>query len=201
MVDEVIQGTKFDPAKHMRKLAGKDYLEVCWRLVWAQMDNDTVDIITELVDLRMGDEGAKTDFALFKAEVNIPGKGKYVAYGSETRGDFLDFIEKAGTKAVGRALGLAGYGTQFADDWVFDPSNVGKVVDSPVDRQLAAAQSRAGLPPGRTSPTASQKQLDLITTRSKGKETIVVDFLASKGVSKETISVRQASELIDLLAA
>jgi hypothetical protein len=53
--------------------------------------------------------------AIFKATVSLPTGGKATGYGSETSGDFGDFIEKAETKAIGRALNALGYGAQFGD--------------------------------------------------------------------------------------
>lgn len=207
------QGRRFNPAEHMRKLAGKEYLEIMWRVLWATMDNEQIDIVTELVELRMGEEPKKTDFALFKAEVQTT-KGRFVAYGSETRGDFADFIEKSGTKAVGRALGLAGYGTQFAEDWVFDPNEVGHVVDSPVEKvrptQLPTQSSAPAKEPQSTNAATvpkpiSEKQISLIRDRAAKREdkgaTIISDFMEKAGVTKTTMNSRQASQLIDLLAA
>ena len=53
--------------------------------------------------------------AIFKATVTLPTGGKATGYGSETASDFPDFIEKAETKAIGRALNALGYGAQFGD--------------------------------------------------------------------------------------
>jgi hypothetical protein len=53
--------------------------------------------------------------AIFKATVTVPTGGKATGYGSETASDFPDFIEKAETKAIGRALNALGYGAQFGD--------------------------------------------------------------------------------------
>jgi hypothetical protein len=53
------------------------------------------------------------DSAIFRATVTIPGAGSATDYGSETPKDFGDYIEKAATKALGRALAQLGYGTQF----------------------------------------------------------------------------------------
>jgi hypothetical protein len=151
---------KFDPAQYLKKLGGKDYLEVKWRLLWAQMENEAdLSIETELHTLDMDRQ-----FALFKAKVTEGRTGKVATgWGSETRSDFGDFIEKAETKALGRALGALGYGTQFADDWDFDPENVGKLVDSPVER-VSASQAKSNQPINSNAPhsntqrTATQQQ-------------------------------------------
>src|SRR6185312_9512025 len=57
--------------------------------------------------------------AVFRAEVILPTGGRASGYGSESAGDFPDYIEKAETKAIGRALVALGYGTQFALDFEF----------------------------------------------------------------------------------
>jgi hypothetical protein len=57
-------------------------------------------------------------------------------YGSETKTDFGDYVEKAETKAVGRALAFLGYGTAQA----MDLDEGGSVADSPVDAQRAQSQ-------------------------------------------------------------
>lgn len=115
----------FDPGRYLTKVSGKDYLEVKWRLVWLREAHPDAVIETEVVRV-------EPDFALFKATVSLRDGGSATGYGSETYGDFGDFIEKAETKAVGRALGMLGYGTQFCDDFDFGADR-GRVVDSPID--------------------------------------------------------------------
>lgn len=124
----------FDPQKHLMKLKGKDYLEVKWRLVWLREEHPNAMIATELVDLR-------DNHAVFKATVTLPEGASATGFGSEDSKGFADFIEKAETKALGRALAGLGYGTQFCDDMVYGAEE-GRVVDSPVSRP-ADAQRRA----------------------------------------------------------
>jgi hypothetical protein len=71
-------------------------------------------------------------FAVFRAKVSIPGGGSATGWGSEGADDFRDYIEKAETKAIGRALAALGFGTQFCPDFDFGAS-AGRVVDSPID--------------------------------------------------------------------
>jgi hypothetical protein len=100
----------FDPSKHLMQLKGKDYLEVKYRLMWFRETHPDGVIDTENIAL--------TDqLAVFKATVQIPSGGRATGYGSETPKDFGDYIEKAETKALGRALGALGFGTQFTDDF------------------------------------------------------------------------------------
>lgn len=99
----------FDTDGKLIKLQGKAYLEVK-RLVWFRDANKSGKIETELVS-RTEDE------AVFKAIVIDDNGAAATAHGSETKKDFADFMEKAETKAVGRALGYLGYGTQFAPEF------------------------------------------------------------------------------------
>jgi hypothetical protein len=115
----------FEPAKHLVNINGKgEYLEVKWRLVWLRDAHPDAVIETELVRLEEAD-------AVFKARVSIPGGGSATGWGSESAGDFRDFIEKAETKAIGRALAALGFGTQFCHDHDFGATE-GRIVDTPV---------------------------------------------------------------------
>ena len=102
----------FDPTPYMRQLRGRggsqDYLDVKFRLLWLRREHPDAEILTEHVQI-------DTTLAIFKATVTIPTGGKATGYGSETAADFADFIEKAETKAIGRALNALGYGAQFGD--------------------------------------------------------------------------------------
>ena len=114
----------FNPMDHMMKLKGKDYLQVAWRLVWFREDHPDWGIHTEVIS---HDDQAK--IALFKATiVDADGVMKSCGHGSESARDFGDYLEKAETKAVGRALAMLGYGTQFAPE--LDEGE--RIVDSPV---------------------------------------------------------------------
>jgi hypothetical protein len=105
------QGSGFDPTPYIRQLRGRgggDYLDVKWRLLWLRKEHPDAEILTELVQ-------HDPQMAIFKATVTLPTGGKATGYGSETASDFPDFIEKAETKAIGRALNALGYGAQFGD--------------------------------------------------------------------------------------
>ena len=79
--------------------------------------------------------------AVFRATVEIPDGGSATGWGSEEASDFGDYIEKAETKALGRALAALGYGTQFCPDFEFGAAD-NRVVDSPID--LNRTRSRRG---------------------------------------------------------
>ena len=116
----------FEPARHLVNINGKgEYLEVKWRLVWLRSAHPDAVIETELFRLEEFD-------AVFKARVSIPGGGSATGWGSESANDFRDFIEKAETKSIGRALAALGFGTQFCHDHDFGATD-GRIVDTPVN--------------------------------------------------------------------
>src|SRR5262249_27024167 len=105
-----------------------EYLDVKWRLLWLRKEHPDAEIVTELVE----HDG---QMAIFKATVTVPSGGKATGYGSETAADFPDFIEKAETKAIGRALNALGYGAQFGETPRSD------------DQTLVRGGERRGSPP------------------------------------------------------
>lgn len=116
----------FNPMEHMMQLKGKDYLQVQWRLVWFREDHPDWVINTDCVT-------CDAEHAIFKATISDEnGIQKSAGHGSESKKDFADFLEKAETKAVGRALAMLGYGTQFAADELDEGE---RIVDSPVSRK------------------------------------------------------------------
>lgn len=117
----------FNPKEHLMDLKGKAYLQVMWRLVWFRDERPLWCIDTHL-------ESLTENHAVFSAKIyDENGVQKAAGYGSESVKDFRDFIEKAETKAVGRALAMLGYGTQFAPE--MDEGT--RIVDSPAELNRA----------------------------------------------------------------
>lgn len=116
----------FNLNDHLMDLKGKKYLQVMWRLVWFREDHPDWCIDTHLEQL-------SENHAVFAAKIlDENGMQKASGYGSESMKDFRDFIEKAETKAIGRALAMLGYGTQFAPE--LDEGK--RIVDSPVEVEV-----------------------------------------------------------------
>lgn len=120
----------FNPRDHLMNLKGKDYLQVLWRLVWFREDKPLWCIDTHLEQLT-------DNHAVFSAKIfDENGIQKSAGYGSESIKDFRDYIEKAETKAVGRALAMLGYGTQFAPEMDECEDGKDRIVDSPVPKKV-----------------------------------------------------------------
>jgi len=123
--------TAFDPSRYLTKVKGSEYLEVKWRLVWLRDQYPDARVETDLV-AHTGNQ------AIFKATVTVIRGGGEIGgiatgWGSEDASAFANYIEKAETKAIGRALAALGFGTQFCDDLVYGAAD-GHVVDAPVNR-------------------------------------------------------------------
>ncbi len=118
--------TSFDPSRYLSKVKGSDYLEVKWRLVWLRDQYPDATIETELIS-HTGNQ------AIFRAKVSIPTGASATGWGSEDVSTFPNYVEKAETKAIGRALAALGFGTQFCPDFDYG-SDSGQVVDAPVSR-------------------------------------------------------------------
>ena len=116
----------FNANEHMMKLKGKDYLQVAWRLVWFREDHPDWSINADCLE-------QDQEHAIFKAVIcDENGIQKSSGHGSESKRDFGDFLEKAETKAIGRALAMLGYGTQFAGPELDEGE---RIVDSPIKRE------------------------------------------------------------------
>jgi hypothetical protein len=130
-------GSGFDPTPYLRQLRGRgggDYLDVKWRLLWLRKEHPDAELITEMVE-------HDQQMAIFKATVSLPTGGKATGYGSETANDFPDFIEKAETKAIGRALNALGFGAQFGERGDDTPSTPPgrSVQERPTSRSVTTA--------------------------------------------------------------
>lgn len=119
--------TPFDPSRYLTLVSGQEYLEVKWRLAWFRAEHPDGIIVTELVTHADSE-------AVFRAEVHTmtrrdpetgevkPDAGSATGWGSEDAKGFGDYLEKAETKALGRALAALGYGTQFCNDFAGLPA-------------------------------------------------------------------------------
>ena len=100
-------------------------------------------IDTEIVEHRFGKRVSqvKVDdgFAIVRANV-YDETGRLIATGlkSEYSENFMDYLEKAETGAIARALAIAGYGTESALD-LDEGVDGGRIADSPVSPSITAS--------------------------------------------------------------
>lgn len=140
---EIAQASAFDPRPYLVNLNSRGaYLEVKWRLVWLRRVHPDALIETELVR-----GGPDSQYAVFKATVTIPGGGGATGWKQETETDFRDFLEKAETGAIGRALAALGFGTQFVQDHEYGvqspQTGTMRIVDNPVTFATQRGRERA----------------------------------------------------------
>jgi hypothetical protein len=114
--------TKHQTELPLLNLKGKDYLEVKYRLVWFREEHPDWSIETEFT--------ATSDRMALARAIIRDESGRVIAtsHKMENAGHFPDFLEKAETGAIGRALALIGYGTQFCADELDEGE---RIVDSP----------------------------------------------------------------------
>lgn len=198
----------FDPSRHIVRLRNGEYLEVKWRLVWLRKAHPEAQIETEMIHF-----DPENRMAVFRARISIPNGGSATGYGSETSDDFKDFIEKAETKAIGRACAALGFGTQHCQDFDYD-SQGQRVVDSPVSYPSNNGYSRNNTPApasngfvsgagAGTTTLATEKQVKFIyaTGRDQGfsDEQVVARCREKFGVPPEELTRARASQFIDML--
>ncbi len=151
----------FNPNEHLIQLKSRngisDYLPVQWRLVWFRSLCPEGVIETEMIhfdpdreteeevyswnnETRRSEKVVKraNGFVVFRAAIKDGKGGMATATKSERAASFGDYIEKAETGAIGRALAMLGYGTQFTGDELNEEH---RIVDAPVDRGTPSTDS------------------------------------------------------------
>src|SRR5260370_13796283 len=150
----------FNPNGHVIEMKTKnglaDYLPVQWRLVWLRVQCPEGSIETAPVQIDLDRETEEegfawneekrrsekvikraNGFAMFRAVVKNGKGGIGTGTKSEKAASFPDYIEKAETGAIGRALAALGYGTQFAPEL----NEEHRICDAPVDRSVPSSES------------------------------------------------------------
>ncbi len=171
----------FNPNDHLMQIKNRngsaDYLPVQWRLVWFREHCPQGSIETEMLHLDLDRETEEEGYAwnnetrrsekvvkranglaVFRAVVKDGKGGIATGTKSEKAASFPDYIEKAETGSIGRALAALGYGTQFAPD--LDEQH--RIVDAPVDRSTPVTDSSGN----ERNPLASVRSA---TVKSNGK--------------------------------
>ncbi|MCO5216214.1 MAG: hypothetical protein M9950_08685 [Thermomicrobiales bacterium] len=170
----------FDPSVYLSKVKGQDYLEVKWRIAWMRHEHPDARLDTELIS---HDHGR----AIMRARVEIPGGGIASGWGSETETNFENYIEKAETKAIGRALTALGYGTPGSAENDDDGIPLAAV------QHLTPANEATPPQRARIKHLADEVGLDPVSLNALVQQ--------HTGTGFDQMNKRQASGMIDLLEA
>jgi hypothetical protein len=192
----------FNPNDHLMQLksreGSKDYLPVQWRLVWFRelcpqgtIDTEEMEVDTEKEvsvetsvwnpEKRRSEKVMKIakGYARFRAVVTDGKGGRATGTKSECRASFDDYIEKAETGSIGRALAALGYGTQFAPE--LDEHE--RLVDSPIESIASADEIVRGQ---INAPLPSELR---VRAKELGKDfDSVVKFLFKKGIPDDELT-------------
>lgn len=219
--------TRFNPSQHLRKIerrqrqpdgsylkVANNYLDVKWRIVWFRGEHPGGSIQTDL----LSEPGVSP--AVVKATVTLENGVSATGFGQSGAEDWGDWLEKAETRSIGRALALLGYGTQFCDD--FDDIIADAPSGAPQRRQTAPHQredvdpetgeirpqrrnsaARAGMTNPDSPMTPNQKRYIESLARDTGLDDVGLEQVAQEryGVSLELLNKAQASGLIEALQA
>jgi hypothetical protein len=202
----------FNPSEHIVQIRTRegfrDYLPVQWRLVWFREQHPEGVVETEMLHLDPDREtGEEIDswneeknqyekvvkrakgFVVFRAVVKDGKGGIGTGTKSEKAASFPDFIEKAETGAIGRALAVLGFGTQFTGDELDEEH---RIVDSPVKRNVAERTSST-----YNSTTGGRRAG--VTTRPNGNAhpSVVADNpTTASATEKQLASIRKLCEYL-----
>jgi hypothetical protein len=171
----------FQPSEHLMNV-GTDkkprmYLEVKYRLVWLREQEPDAQITTEILQLDLDREVSAEVFewddnlrksvkvtkhgkgmVIFKATIKLANGAIGTGTKMENAAAFGDWLEKAETGAIGRALAGLGYGTAATDEM---SEGEGRVVDAPVERKPSYDPDKPCTPQQCDTANRLQKQLGL----------------------------------------
>lgn len=142
--------TKLGTDLPLQNLKGKAYLLAAHRVLWFREEKPDYGIQTQIV---FYDE----KWAIFKAIIsNEKGDIVAIAHKTEHAAHFGDYLEKAETGAIARALALCGFGTAFALE--LDDSD--RISDAPLAPPQNIARSQTPAPARQATPPQVERLAD-----------------------------------------
>lgn len=197
-------GEKFNPAEYLRTIMRRKkvrddkgnekwveenhlYLDVKYRLLWFRHVHPEGYIETS--EIEVNDKFARIEALVYDKDPANGGKKLGMGRRQVHASDFKDYVEKCETQAVGRALAVAGFGTQFCDD-LDEGESVG---DSPLEQ--------SGVKNNNTSSgegTSELNRLYRIASR-KGMNKEDTNLVISIKYQKDDASQLTESEISDLI--
>lgn len=180
-------------------MRGKPYLQVAHRMVWFREERPDWRIETSFVQLN-------ENYAIACAKImNEAGHVMSMGHKREDQKHFPDFMEKAETGAIGRALAMIGYGTQFAPD--LDEGE--RLADSPVGRMMRDARTMADeMARDNGSDTRSGYRIPFGKFKARSLEEVgpedlrsYVEYLEETARKKGQTITGQVAEFIDMASS
>ena len=153
----------------------KPYLQVQHRLIWFREEAPDWTLRTEIRD-------QTADSATIQAFIETPeGRIRSTGMKREDAAGWSDFLEKAETGAIGRALAHAGFGTQFAIE-MEDGAAEGFPVDSPAPPKPVEGQAWGPPPPnqafqpppGASPPAVEPRRKNSLTVKQESYLCVLV---------------------------
>ena len=199
---------RFNPSEHLRQIERKqrqpdgsykkisnDYLDVKWRLVWFREEHPDGSITTDL----LSQPGVSP--AVVKATVTLPSGVSATGFGQCGTEDWGDWLEKAETRSIGRALALLGFGTQFCED--FDDIITDAPVEPRRERQASSDGDRPALVDPASPMTPNQRRYIDSLARDAGLDQEALSETISQRFERgiDELSKAEASALIESLQA
>jgi hypothetical protein len=137
----------------------------------AQYPHGTLETRPLTIDVERG-------FACFEAVATTGEGGRAVAHGSETRAGFEDFIERSETRAVGRCLGLLGFGTEYA----LEVDELPHVADAPVASTTGQPEPESDMRPHNGIPGAIAGKFTVGGSTAKTQSMVTPIFVSKNNV-------------------
>lgn len=197
-----------NPADFLINLKGKPYLPVAGRIAIVRAEGKPYSIKTTPLQIDM-----EQGFAVFQAEVWLDGILLGMGTKQESKRDFPDFLEKAETGAIGRALAISGFGTIYA---LQDFDEGDRLADAPVTVNKssqppspAPAPAPPKAPPGQKSPAhafrdavAFHEGMEVTPARLKKVHRILTgsDERTDESLSLATRIVKDCADRLELEA-
>ena len=177
--------SEFDPRQHIVSIKGRAYLPVAARIAWFRHEQPNGLIETRIISV-------DAEAAVVQCTIRA-GDGTLlaVAHGSaiaDARAVWAGrHLEKAETAAIGRALALAGFGTQFVDD--FDDE---ALADTPQPRPRA--RGGASTPPPTNGHAAGPARVVRSGELRRWYDAMVEQFGATPELVRDALGVASALE-------